>query len=202
MKNKKIIFFISIILTLFNFSYSQNSTFGMILKPFEEICLSEYYKSQTVIIFELNSESPNILLEVKSPKGTILFHQKNTTSLFPLTTEINGFFSVCTKNMANMDGEVKLTIKSGISANDFSSVAKSKDLEPIDYALEQIFQRQPMINHYNRIIIEKQNQFSSFYRAISNRIFFYSFIMIVLMIIIGIIETFYLRRFMERRKII
>ena len=174
----------------------------MELKPFEEICLREYYKSKTVIIFELNSEDPNMLLEIKSPNGAILFHQENRTSLFPLTTEINGFFSVCTKNMANQNGEVKLTIKSGISANDFSSVAKSKDLEPIDHALDQIFGRQPIINHYNRIIIEKQNQFSSIYNSISNRIFFYSFFMIAVMVLVGIIETLYLKRFMERTKII
>ena len=104
MKNKNFILIISIILILINLSYSQNSTFGLELKPFEEICLREYYKSKTVIIFELNSEDPNMLLEIKSPNGAILFHQKNRTSLFPLTTEINGFFSVCTKNMANQNG--------------------------------------------------------------------------------------------------
>ena len=86
------------------------------------------------------------------------------------------FFQFAQKIWQIKMGEVKLTIKSGISANNFSSVTKSKDLEPIDHALDQIFGRQPIINHYNRIIIEKQNQFSSIYNSISNRIFFILFL--------------------------
>jgi hypothetical protein len=174
----------------------------MELDSYQERCLSEYYKSQTVIIFGLSSASQEMLLEVKSPDGKILFHHINATSLFSLTTKHNGFYSVCAKNMGKYSGEVKLSIKSGISANDFSSVAKSKDLEPIDLELDKILKRQPMLNHFNKVSLEKQNQFSSIYKSISSRIIFYSLIMICGMIAIGVIETLYLKKFMEKRKII
>ena len=174
----------------------------MELDSFQERCLSEYYKSQTVIIFELRSASPEMLFEIKSPDGRILFHQINSTSLFSLTTQSNGFYAVCAKNMGKFSGEVNLIIKSGVSANDFSSVAKSKDLEPIDYELDQILKRQPLLNHFSKISQEKQNQFNSIYKNVSNKIISYSLLMIGGMILIGIIETLYLKRFMERRKII
>jgi hypothetical protein len=70
----------------------------MELDSYQERCLSEYYKSQTVIIFGLSSASQEMLLEVKSPDGKILFHHINATSLFSLTTKHNGFYSVCAKN--------------------------------------------------------------------------------------------------------
>ena len=202
MKNKISIISLLLFLLSIHFTLTQYISFGMELDSFQERCLSDYYKAQTVIVYELNSNYPEMLLEVKSPDGRILYHHVNSTSLFSLTANSNGFYSVCTKNMGKYKGDITLTIKTGVSANDYSSVAKSKDLEPIDYELNRILKRQYMLNHLNRVSQEKQNQFGSIYKSISNRIIFYSLFMIAGMIFIGIVETLYLKRFMEKRKII
>ena len=200
MKNQNLL--IIILFLLVKFSLEQYNTFGMDLDVYQERCLTEYYTSQTVVIYELNSTSRETILEVRAPDGKILYHHIDSNSLFSLTTKNNGFYSVCAKNMDKYKNEVKLSIKSGISANDYSSVAKSKDLEPIDLELDKILKRQPLLNHFNKISLEKQNQFSSIYKSISSRIIFYSLIMICGMIAIGVIETIYLKKFMEKRKII
>ena len=200
MKNQNLL--IIILFLLVKFSLEQYNTFGMDLDVYQERCLTEYYTSQTVVIYELNSTSIETILEVRAPDGKILYHHIDSNSLFSLTTKNNGFYSVCAKNMDKYKNEVKLSIKSGISANDYSSVAKSKDLEPIDLELDKILKRQPLLNHFNKISLEKQNQFSSIYKSISSRIIFYSLIMICGMIAIGVIETIYLKKFMEKRKII
>ena len=202
MKNQSLIISILTFILLINFSINQYSSFGMELDAFQERCLSEYYKSQTVIIIETYSATQDMQLEVKAPDGRILFHNVNNTSLFSLNTAANGFYSICTKNLGRFSGEINLSIKSGVSANDFSSVAKSKDLEPIDYELDQMLKRQSMLNHFTKISQEKQNQFSVIYKNISSKIIFYSLLMILGMIVIGVVETLYLKRFMERRKII
>jgi hypothetical protein len=202
MKNQSLIISILTFILLINFSINQYSSFGMELDAFQERCLSEYYKSQTVIIIETYSATQDMQLEVKAPDGRILFHNVNNTSLFSLNTAANGFYSICTKNLGRFSGEINLSIKSGVSANDFSSVAKSKDLEPIDYELDQMLKRQSMLNHFTKISQEKQNQFSVIYKNISSKIIFYSLLMIAGMIVIGVVETLYLKRFMERRKII
>ena len=202
MKNKISIISLLLFFLSINLTFTQYSSFGMELDSFQERCLSDYYKSQTVIAYELNSNHPEMVLEVKSPDGRILYHYINATSLFSLTAIRNGFYSVCVKNMGKYKGEITLTIKTGVSANDYSSVAKSKDLEPIDYELARILKRQYMLNHLNRVSQEKQNQFGSIYKSISNKIIFYSLFMIAGMIFIGIVETLYLKRFMEKRKII
>ncbi len=202
MKNQSLIISILTFVLLFTFSFTQHSSFGMELDSFQERCISEYYKSQTVIIIELHSSSMEMHLEIKSPDGKILFHNTNDTHLFSLGTQNNGFYSICAKNMGKYSGEITLSIKSGVSANDYSSVAKSKDLAPIDYELDKMLNRQAMLNHYTKMSQEKQNQFSILYKSISNKIIFYSLFMIVGMIIIGVVETLYLKRFMERRKII
>ena len=55
----------------------QYSTFNFELDSNEQRCLNEYYKIQTVIIYEVTSESKDILSEVKSRSGHILIHYKN-----------------------------------------------------------------------------------------------------------------------------
>ena len=202
MKNQSLAISLLIFFILFNVILDQYSSFGIDLESFQERCLSEYYKSQTVVIYELYSDSPEMELEVKSPDGGILYHNINTSSLFSLTTQSNGFYEVCAKNMGKYKNEVTLLIKSGVSANDYSSVAKSKDLEPIDFELDKLLEKQSILNHLNKVSQEKQNQFGVIYKSISKRIIFYSLLMVAGMILIGVIETLYLKRFMERRKII
>ena len=202
MKNNSKICLVLISILLINLSKSKNTTFGIELNSYQERCLTEYYQKQTVIVFELHSDNPKMELTVKLPEGNIIYNNINNNSLFSITTPSNGLYSACIKNFGKEKSESKLTVKSGINANDFSSVAKSKDLEPIDYELEKILQKQNRLSHYSKVSIEKQIEFSSIYKSISRRISYYSLLMIAGMIMIGIIETLYLKRFMEKRKII
>ena len=194
----KFIFFFSLIILI----KSQHSSFGIDLEAYQERCLDEYYKVQTVVILEVISEIPDILTEVKSPNNRILYHYANTTNIFSFTTQRNGYYNFCVKNLGQTNTEVNIVIKSGIGANDYSSVAKSKDLEPIDYELDKILKKESLLNHFNRISEEKQNLFSFLYKSLSTKVIFYSILMIICMILIGIIEALYLKRFMEKRKII
>ena len=192
------IFFIYLI----KLSNCQYSSFGMDLDGYQERCLIEYFKIQTVIIFEVKSETKDILTQIRAPNGRIIYYNINSTSIFSFTSQYNGYYNFCMKNNGNSNTEIYIIIKSGIGANDYSSVAKSKDLEPIDLELDKLLQKESILNHFNQMSQEKQNMFGFLYKTISNRIIFYSILMIIGMVLIGVIETLYLRRFMERRKVI
>ena len=174
----------------------------MDLDAYQERCLNEYYKVQTVIILEVNCEIKDILTQIRSPNGRIIYYNTNTTSIFSFTTQNDGYYNFCMKNLGDTNTEINLIIKSGIGANDYSSVAKSKDLEPIDFELDKILEKESLFNHFNRISQEKQEMFGFLYKSISNKIIFYSILLIIGLVLIGIVETPYLKRFMERRKII
>ena len=106
------------------------------------------------------------------------------------------------RNNGHGNVDIDIEIKSGINANDYSSVAKSKDLEPIEHTLDKIMDKENILNHFNKVSQEKQNLFGFLYKSISSKIIFYSILLIIGMILIGIIEALYLKRFMEKRKII
>ena len=200
----QISFIISIVffIYLIKLSNCQYSSFGMDLDGYQERCLIEYFKIQTVIIFEVKSETKDILTQIRAPNGRIIYYNINSTSIFSFTSQYNGYYNFCMKNNGNSNTEINIIIKSGIGANDYSSVAKSKDLEPIDLELDKLLQKESILNHFNQMSQEKQNMFGFLYKTISNRIIFYSILMIIGMVLIGVIETLYLRRFMERRKVI
>ena len=182
-------------------SKCQYYSFGMDLDAYPKRCLTEYYKSQTVIIFQVNSNK-DILTKIKEPNGNIIYENTNSTIVFPFTTKYNGYYNFCMKNNGEGIVDIDIIIKSGIDANDYSSVAKSKDLEPIENALNKILKKEYRLNHFNKVSQENQNIFSRIYKSISNRIILYSILLIIGMILIGIIEALYLKKFMERRKII
>ena len=157
---------------------------------------------QTVVIYEVTSEIHEILSQIKAPNGHIIYYNTNNTSVYSFNSQYNGYYNFCMKNNGKIKAEVNFLVKSGIGANDYSSVAKSKDLEPIDFELDKILKKESLLNHFNRISEEKQNLFSFLYKSLSTKVIFYSILMIICMILIGIIEALYLKRFMEKRKII
>ena len=126
----------------------------------------------------------------------------NTTSIFSYTTKHNGFANFCIENRGKIVSEVNIKIRSGISANDYSSVAKSKDLEPIDFELDKILKKESLLNHLNTNSLEKKHEFRALFKSLSAKVIFYSILLIIGMILIGVVETLYLKRFMEKRKII
>ena len=63
-------------------------------------------------------------------------------------------------------------------------------------------EKENLLEHFNKKSNEKQNMFGFLYKNISNKIITYSILLIVGMILIGIVEMLYLKRFMEKRKII
>ncbi len=202
MKNYSLIIFIIFFSLLLTLSKCQYASFILDIDPNQNRCLNEYYKIQTVVIVEITSESKDILTDIKAPNGRIVYHNINSTSIYSFTTQHNGFMNYCMQNMGRDIAEVKIVIKSGVGANDYSSVAKSKDLEPIDYELDKILKKETMLNHFNQLSQERKESFGTLYKSISSKIIFYSILMIIGMILIGVVETLYLKRFMEKRKII
>ena len=202
MKNSFIIIINIFFFFLINISQSQHSSFILELEPNQEICLNEYYKMQTVVIYEVTSEIHEILSQIKAPNGHIIYYNTNNTSVYSFNSQYNGYYNFCMKNNGKIKAEVNFLVKSGIGANDYSSVAKSKDLEPIDFELDKILKKESLLNHFNIVSKEKQSSFGLLYSSISNKIIFHSILMMIGMILIGVVEALYLKRFMERRKII
>ena len=51
------------------------------------------------------------------------------------TTYVGGYYECCIKNLHNEENEVNFELKYGVAAKDYSEVAKTKDLKPMELNL-------------------------------------------------------------------
>ena len=98
--------------------------------------------------------------------------------------------------------EIIFSLKYGVGAKDYSSIARAKDLKPVDLALEKLSDRAKDMSHRISFSQSHENIFENFLDSISSKIMTFSSIVIIIMILVGYMETQYLKNFMRRRKII
>jgi hypothetical protein len=140
-------------------------------------------------------------MDIKNPKGKIIYRQTNTSHSFTTTTQDNGYVNICFENKGKPTN-ASIALKYGIAAKDFSSLAKTKDLQPIDFEIEKIKYQSRSIERANKRANSQMRIFENKLDLLSNKIVICSIIIISIMIFIGILETIYLKKFMQRRKLI
>jgi hypothetical protein len=91
-------------------------------------------------------------------------------------------------------------MRSGIAAKDFTQVVTKKDLKPLEQQLSKLAEKTKDIAHLHSYVQLHENVFEQLQEKLHGRVMFFSIIIIVLMVVIGLSETFYLRRFIYNKK--
>jgi hypothetical protein len=91
---------------------------------------------------------------------------------------------------------------SGIAAKDYSDIAKKSNLKPIELNLQKL---EDMISYllkeFAGMMVNEENSLA-INDALSNKIIVFSMITLVSMIFIGLIETIFIQRYLQKRKLI
>ena len=195
-------YIIFIIFTLLSkFTHCQTVEFKINLRSLDEYCLSEYFPDKTLVIYGIYSETKKTRIQLKY-ENDIRVTKKIDQLLLPITTEKGGNFELCVTNLDKNFTNIKFSLKYGVGARDYSSLARAKDLKPVDLALEKLNDRAKDLSKRISYCQSNEKNFEKFLDIISSKIMIFSFGIICAMIIIGWIETLYLKNFMRRRKII
>ena len=192
---------IIIFINLFFLSSCQEVKFKFHLKRIDEYCLTEYFPDKTLIIFKVNSDSHRIKCEVTYDDKPIMTKVTNEF-IYPFTTNEGGDYSMCVTNLDTKDEDINFSLEYGVGAKDYSSIARAKDLKPVDLALEKLSDRAKQLSRFISYNQGHEKIFENILDEISSKLMIYSSIVICIMIIVGYIETLYLQNFMRRRKII
>ena len=198
-KNCNILLIIS--LYFITIIYCQSIKLRMNLRKIDEYCLSEYFPDKTLVIYDVNSSSNKTRINLKFEKELKQTFKTNDLSL-PIITEEGGNYELCILNVDTKDIEVFFYLKYGVAAKDYSSVAKAKDLKPVDLALEKLSDRAKDVSRLITHSQSNEKNFEQILDKISSKIMIFSLIVIFIMIFIGYIEFAFLKNFMRRRKII
>ena len=121
---------------------------------------------------------------------------------FPYSTEKSGDYELCIINYDYDLIEVNFSMKYGLGAKDYSSIAKKKDLKPTELIVEKMEDKAKDIAKIISFEKNKNIGIEGILDELLNKIIIYSTTIVICMIFVGILEIVYLKKFMQKRKII
>ena len=201
MTRSKFYFLIIIKLSLLIFSSSQEINFKFTLNRLKEYCLSETFQEKTFVIYNVSSSSIETKFIFKFFNEVLIIDMMKEFK-FPYSTEKSGDYELCIINYDHDLIEVNFSMKYGLGAKDYSSIAKKKDLKPTELIVEKMEDRAKDIAKIISFEKNKNIGIEGILDELLNKIIIYSTTIVICMIFVGILEIVYLKKFMQKRKII
>ena len=201
MTRSKFYFLIIIKLSLLIFSSSQEINFKFTLNRLKEYCLSETFQEKTFVIYNVSSSSIETKFIFKFFNEVLIIDMMKEFK-FPYSTEKSGDYELCIINYDYDLIEVNFSMKYGLGAKDYSSIAKKKDLKPTELIVEKMEDRARNIAKIISFEKNKSIGIEGILDELLNKIIIYSTSIVICMIFVGILEIVYLKKFMKNRKII
>ena len=183
------------------YTSSQEINFRFSLKRLEEYCLSEYFNENTFVIYNVTSSSIDTKYIHKYYNEVRIIKVMKEFKL-PYAVEKSGDYELCIMNYAHVLIEVNFSLKYGLGAKDYSSIAKKKDLKPTELIVEKMEDRAKDISKIISFEKNKNNNIEEILDELLNKIIFFSVCIIFCMIVVGILEIVYLKDYLKNRKII
>ena len=188
---------------LLYFTPSNCANFGFEVKPGRTYCVGEYLTEDTVAIFAMSSNQKNIIINLSDPQGKYLYTKKYQQDVrLSLTATESGNYEMCLKNNDRVDAKIRFEFLSGIAAMDASEIAKESSIQPAEAAIVRLKDMsKDLINDLNSVVKEEDQNLKA-NDAISSKITMVSIITLGVMIAVGIIETVYIQKYLQNRKLI
>ncbi len=176
--------------------------FNFTVKPGKEYCIGEYLTEDTVAIFAMSTDLKHVLIKLNDPQGKNLYTKNQLDVRVSLTATESGNHEMCIKNYDRSEGNVQFEFLSGIQAQDTSEIAKESSIQPAEAAIVRLKDMsRDLINDLSSVVKEEDKNFKVD-DAISSKITIVSLITILVMIAVGVVETIYIKKYLQNRKLI
>ncbi len=113
-----------------------------------------------------------------------------------------GNHQICIDNLGNNEEKLTFEFLTGIAARDYSEVAKKSNLKPIELNLKKLEDMVTYLIKELSAIMAHEESSLAINDTLSNKIILFSMITLISMIAVGLIETLYIRRYLQKRKLI
>lgn len=90
----------------------------------------------------------------------------------------------------------------GVSAKDYSDIAKKSNLKPIELNLKKLEDMISYLIHEFSSVMAHEEKTLALNDALSNKIILFSMITLISMIVVGLMETIYIKKYLQNRKLI
>jgi hypothetical protein len=175
--------------------------FSFVLSGMDKECFHDSYPDQTLLIIDISGQqSMNVVM--RDPSNKKIFEKMNITSMKEsFTTYSGGNYEVCIINTSSNDLNLNFSLKSGVAAKDYSVVPQAKDLKPIEQDLMKLEDYSRDIKHFITYFNTHQKTYKSVQESVVMNISYFSIVIIIIMLVLGLVETLVSRHIILRRKL-
>ncbi|MCQ2817931.1 MAG: emp24/gp25L/p24 family protein [archaeon] len=142
-------------------------------------------------------------MKIKGPSNDELYKkQDKVNAVASLTAPKTGSYTMCLENKEPQSVHVNFEFLSGVNAKDYSSIAKQSSLKPLELNLQKLEDTIGyIINEMSNIVVYQEKSLAV-NDELGGKIILFSCITMFTMIIVGIIETVYIQKYLTNKKII
>ena len=157
----------------------------------------------TVAIFSLKTKNSNLIISIHDPNGKTLYFKRYALDVrVSLTATNSGNYEMCVKNNDNKEVEIEFELLSGIETMDTSQMAKESSIKPAEGSILKLRDMSDNLINDLGMVVEEEEKSLKVNDAISGKISMVSILTLTVMISVGILETIYIKKYLQNRKMI
>ena len=173
------------------------------IRPNTNYCVGEYLSEDTVAIFHLKSKKKNLIINIKDPQGVIIYTKTSQAEIrASLTAVESGNYEVCIQNNNKNGVMVDFELLTGVEAQDSSLIAKESSIQPAEAAILKLNDMSKELIKEFKNVVKEENKNLKENDIISGMISNVSYMTILIMVGVGLVEAFYVKKYLFARKVI
>ena len=193
--------FLFLLFYLIKSSYSILCAFD--IRPNTNYCIGEYLSEDTVAIFHLKSKKKNLIINIKDPKGIVIYTKTSQAEIrASLTAVESGNYEVCIQNNNKNGVLVDFELLTGVEAQDSTLIAKESSIQPAEAAILKLNDMSKELIKEFKNVVKEENKNLKENDIISGMISTVSYVTILVMVGVGLVEAFYVKKYLFARKVI
>ncbi|EGD77846.1 transmembrane emp24 domain-containing protein 10 [Salpingoeca rosetta] len=175
-------------------------------------CLQEDVDKDVLVVGEYEvSKSPalQINLEITDSRGHPVYRKEDAQKgKFAFTSDDYDVFEICfksyldDKHRADSTVDISLNVKIGMEARSYEELAKAEKLQPIEANLKRLEDMSSAIVRSFAIMKDRERQHRDTNELTAERMLTFSLISIGCLVVFGVWQVWYLRRYFQKKKLI
>ncbi|KAL1526059.1 hypothetical protein AB1Y20_020880 [Prymnesium parvum] len=148
------------------------------------------------------SDSHSATLTIRSPFDAIVFEKHDASGHFAITAAVNGVHRVCIFNNATSPRRMTINIKTALEVSDHSTVAKKEHVDAIEAELDRM--RKMAVHVYEEMLYmrTRSETMQATSESMRGRLLWVELVMMCIVMIMGLWQIQYLKRYFQVKKLI
>lgn len=181
--------------------------YEILISRYQQYCLGEDLTPNTLVVGEIQLKDSrshgSFSFTVKDQEGSAIYSKSSVREdKFSFVTAEAGQHTVCISGNSQGTMVLQFDLLTGVAANDRSDLPQAKDLKQSEFRVNRIVESIKEMQKELTNIKERDEQMSYTNETINSRVVNYSVVTLILLVLLALAQTVYLKGFMKSKKMI